>query len=514
TFGAADLPAPRIEVADDVPNIVLRRDHLDRHDGLEDLRAGLLDRFLEAGATSDFERQHRGVHVVVGTVGEDELHVDDREADHRPGPHHRFDALLDARHVFLRHVAAHHFGGEFEALAGLVWLDAEFDAGELARTARLLLVRIVVLDGAGNRFAIRHLRRADIGLDLELALHAVDDDVEVQFAHARDDGLAGFLVGLDAEARILGRKPRQRQAHLLLVGLGLRLHRDIDYRLREDHPLEDDLRVQRAQRIARRGVLEADDGDAVAGVGLVVLFPRIAVSLEHAADTLALLLDGIFHHGALLEVTRVDSAERQRPHVRVVGDLERQHGERLVVVGVALDLGAGLDVDALDRRNVDRRRQEVDDAVEQRLHALVLEGRTAEHREELRVDGTLADQPAERVLVRHFAVEIGLGRRIVHLDGGLDELFAVFDGTILEVVRNVDDVPLRAQLFIVPDKRIHLDEVDDALEAALGPDRQLHHDIVDAEALLEAVDAEVEVGADLIHLVDEDQARNDVLVRL
>jgi hypothetical protein len=41
-------------------------------------------------------------------------------------------------------------------------------------------------------------------------------------------------------------------------------------------------------------------------------------------------------------------------------------------------------VDALDRRDVERRRQVVDDRVEQRLHALVLERRAAEHRHDLR----------------------------------------------------------------------------------------------------------------------------------
>ena len=41
------------------------------------------------------------------------------------------------------------------------------------------------------------LRLADVGLDLELALHAVDEDVEVELAHAADDGLAG-LAGPDA----------------------------------------------------------------------------------------------------------------------------------------------------------------------------------------------------------------------------------------------------------------------------------------------------------------------------
>ena len=38
------------------------------------------------------------------------------------------------------------------------------------------------------------LRLADVGLDLELATHAVDEDVEVELAHAADDGLAGLLV--------------------------------------------------------------------------------------------------------------------------------------------------------------------------------------------------------------------------------------------------------------------------------------------------------------------------------
>ncbi len=104
--------------------------------------------------------------------------------------------------------------------------------------------------------------------------------------------------------------------------------------------------------------------------------------------------------------------------------------------------------------------------------------------------------------------------RVVDLDDGLDQLLAVLDGAVLEVLRDLDDVPLRTQLFVAPDQRVHLDEVDDALEIVLGADRQLHDRGLDAEALMERVDAEIEVGADLIHLVDEDQTRNVVLVGL
>ncbi len=45
-----------------------------------------------------------------------------------------------------------------------------------------------------NRFLVGDLRPADIGADLELTDQAVDDDLEVQFAHPGDDRLAGFLV--------------------------------------------------------------------------------------------------------------------------------------------------------------------------------------------------------------------------------------------------------------------------------------------------------------------------------
>ena len=90
----------------------------------------------------------------------------------------------------------------------------------------------------------------------------------------------------------------------------------------------------------------------------------------------------------------------------------------------------GLEVDALDRAAVGGRRQVVDDGVEQRLHALVLEGRAAQHRMEgARLHG-LAHQAAQGRLVRLVAVEVGGHRLVVELDGGLDQLGAVLDGLV------------------------------------------------------------------------------------
>jgi len=59
----------------------------------------------------------------------------------------------------------------------------------LAATAGLPCELVLGLDWPRDRLAVRDLGLAHVGLDLELALEAVDDDLEVQLAHAGDDGL-------------------------------------------------------------------------------------------------------------------------------------------------------------------------------------------------------------------------------------------------------------------------------------------------------------------------------------
>src|SRR3546814_10981994 len=96
-------------------------------------------------------------------------------------------ALFDRRDIFARNVAALDLVQEGDARATFAGSDADLDAAELARAARLLLVGIVDIDGLRERFAVRHLRRADVRFDLELALHAIDEDVEGKLAHALDE---------------------------------------------------------------------------------------------------------------------------------------------------------------------------------------------------------------------------------------------------------------------------------------------------------------------------------------
>src|SRR3546814_10313506 len=98
--------------------------------------------------------------------------------------------------VLLLHAATLDLVDELVATTGTGGLEVDRDLRVLTGATRLLLVRVGVLDDRlGDGLAVRHLRLADGGVDLELAQHAVDDDLEVQLAHAGDDGLARVLVG-------------------------------------------------------------------------------------------------------------------------------------------------------------------------------------------------------------------------------------------------------------------------------------------------------------------------------
>ncbi len=424
---------------------------------------------------------------------------------------------VDRGDVLLRNAATGDLVHELVALAGLDRLDRDLDLRELAGATGLLLVRVVdALDGLADRLAVRDLRLADVGLDLELTLHTVDQHLEVQLAHTRDDGLAGLFVGVDLEGRVLLGQPLNRGAQTLLVTLRLRLDRDADDRGREVHGLQDDRVLLVAQRLTGGGLLETHDGDDVAGAHRVDLFTLVRVHAVDLADALLAALHRVEDGGAGLKAPGVDPDEGELAQVRVGHDLERKRGERLVVRGLAGDLDrvvAGLG--ALDGLDVQRRRQVLDDRVEQGLDALVLERGATEDRRERRRQGALADRGDEQLLGDVLALHGEFHHLVADVRHGVQERLAVLRGLLLQVGRDVDDVVHLALGGLGgPDQRLHADKVDNALEVRLGTDRELHHQRGGAEALHDGVDAEEEVGARAVQLVDEADARDAVAVSL
>src|SRR5262249_35703909 len=454
------------------------------------------------------------VHFVEFAVDQRHFQIDHWEAGEHAGPEHRLQALLDAGDEFLRDGATDDLVLEYEILAARRQrLRDDLDFSILARAAGLLLVRVGHRRRPGQFLAVSDLRRADIGVDLIGALEDVDLDVEVEFAHALDDGLARLLICRHAERRVFGDELGERDAELLLVGLGLRLDRDLDDRIGEFHLFQDHLLLRIAQRVAGAHILQARQRDDVARISLLDILTVVRMHEQHAADALLAVFGRIHHAAAALELARIDAAEGDGADERVVHDLERQQRHRLGVRRLALDLVA-FGIDALHRRHVHRRRQIIHHSVEQRLHALILERRAAEHREEGARNGRLADKPLQHRNVRLLALEIGGHHVVIELDRGLYELLAIFLRLLGKLGRDFDVVILRAERLFVPNDADHADKIDDALELAFGADRQLNRHRLGAKAIDDILQALEEVSADLVHLVAEDDARNLVAIPL
>ena len=376
-----------------------------------------------------------------------------------------------------------------------------------------------MVDRLADRLAVGDLGLADVGVDVELAQHPVDDHLEVQLAHAVDQGLAGLLVALDLEGRVLLGEAGERGAELLLVGLGLRLDRDRDHRLGELDRLQLDRGVGGGQGVAGRGLLEADAGADVARVALLDLLAVVGVHHQQPPDPLGAPVGDVEHPAAGRELARVDAEVGQLADVGVGHHLEGEGGEGGVVVGRARLLGAAAVLalggrhDPGQRRDLERRGQQLDDRVEQRLHALVLERGAAEHRGHLDVEGRLVQRLGDPLVGDLLLVEVGLHQLVVVVGAGLDQLGAVLLGALAQVLGDLLVLELGAEL-VLPDQRLHLDQVDDALEVGLLADRQLDRQRVGAEAGAHRLHGVVEVGAGAVHLVDVGDPRDLVLVGL
>ena len=205
----------------------------------------------------------------------------------------------------------------------------------------------------------------------------------------------------------------------------------------------------RSERVAGDDLLDADARGDVARVDLVDLLAVVRVHHQDAPDALGATGGDVEDAAAGGELAGVDAEVRELADERVGHDLEGERRERRVVVGLAHGglavVAALLDEHALERRDVQRGGQVVQDRVEQGLHALVLERRAAEDRGDL-------DRSASRVRIAALStldrdrvpaaelVERELGEVVVELGELVEQVLARGDGLIDVHGRDVDDV--------------------------------------------------------------------------
>ena len=156
----------------------------------------------------------------------------------------------------------------------------------LAAAAGLFHQLAFATGGFGDGFAVGDLGRAGVGLHFELAADAIDDDLQVKLTHARDDGLAGFLVGLDHEGRVFFGKAREGEREFFLIGLGLRFDGHRNDRFRESRGFEHHVVFLCGERVAGGDVFQADHGGDVTGVTSINVLVLVGLDLNQPADPL------------------------------------------------------------------------------------------------------------------------------------------------------------------------------------------------------------------------------------
>ena len=113
-----------------------------------------------------------------------------------------------------------------------------------------------------------------------------------------------------------------------------------------------------------------------------------------------------------------------------------------------------------------------------------------------------------------FAAEVLLEQLVVCFADLFDELLAVVPSPLPACRPESRRPVVGAHRLVLVGDRLHPDEVDDADELVFGADRQLDGDGIALKLGLDLRERFFEVGADAVHLVDEADARDAVLVGL
>ena len=151
-------------------------------------------------------------------------------------------------------------------------------------------------------------------------------------------------------------------------------------------------------------------------------------------------------------------------------------------------------------------------AVEQELHALVLVGRAHHDGGDLQRDRAATNGGLDE-LRRDLLLEDGLGELVVVERERVEHVGVPLVSVRLHVVGNVlgDHVVAVGARDV---NRLHVDEVDEALELVLEADRQLQEHGVQVQLLFELILRLEGVRARAVELVDEDDARDAVAAHL
>ena len=335
-------------------------------------------------------------------------------------------------------------------------------------------------------------------LDVRAPLHPGERDLDVQLAAAGEQELVGLRIAPRAQTRILLDQAVESVADLLVVALRLGFDRERHRRLGELDPVGREGLLLGGEGVARDGEAQLRNAADVAGDELRCRRALLALEVHESVRLLVLFGAHVPELGVVLQRAREDAQDRQAAGERVVQGLEDDGDDRLRGVGFE---HRRLAVEALRRIGMlDGRGREVDQEVEQGGAADQMERRADRDRKDLAAEDGALQAGFEVGGVEVALLEELLEQVLVGLGDGLDQPGARFLGFGREIGGDRLLLGLAAAVALEP-VGLETDEIDDAGEVLLGPDRQLHRQHLAPEGLLQALETASEVRPFAVHLV-------------
>ena len=171
-------------------------------------------------------------------------------------------------------------------------------------------------------------------------------------------------------------------------------------------------------------------------------------------------------------------------------------------------------MEALHVFNIERRRQIINNSVEQWLNALVLKRRTAADRNKRLIQRALADQRLQRCNVWLITFKICFHGDIVLLNGKFDQFAAIFRRFRSQISRDIFVEEVRTKRFIFPDDCAVVHKVNQTLQIGFKADWDVQNCRLRPQTINDRLHAIFEVRTGAVKLIDEAHARNAILIGL
>src|SRR5208282_2271198 len=301
------------EVAHQIAGILIRRVDFHVHDRFEESGPRLLHGFFEGKRAGNFERDVRGIDIVILAVIESGAEIGHRETRKMAARGGFANAAFDRRNPVVRNGAAKDVVHKLDALIALGRLELDAADTELAVPAGLLLVFALGVGLAADGFTIGNLGRLQREIDVVALLQLGHNNLNVLLAVSGEQKFLGLRIAGESQRGVFFHNFVNGNADLIFIGAGLGLDRKGDGRFRKLRRLVENGSVFVAKSIAADGLLQLGDGADITGVKLLnfgELFPLhdhgVLKTLRHIA--IEALERGVVFQDTALDLEIVDAA--------------------------------------------------------------------------------------------------------------------------------------------------------------------------------------------------------------